>query len=112
MNIFAITATLTDDPHFKSVDETSICEMRVAERGCTEDSQLFIDVSVFGPSAKACREHLKKGSHVAIAGHLRFREWQTEDGLRRTTYGVAANRVEFLPTRQDSESEDFSLTLL
>ncbi len=46
---------------------------------------------------------------VAVSGQLRFREWEGEEGEKRSEHTIAADRVDFLPggkKRGGSDSED------
>jgi single-strand DNA-binding protein len=54
-----------------------------------DERPLFIDVATFGPSAKACAEHLSKGRSVGVIGRLSYREWQSKDGAKRSKHEVA-----------------------
>jgi single-strand DNA-binding protein len=99
MNAVSITGTLVRDPEMKDRGEHKICEMRLAELGGRkEETPLFVSVSAYGRQAETCSEFLSKGRHVAVAGQLRFREWETDDGNRRSEHSIAADRVEFLPS--------------
>ena len=57
----------------------------------------FVDVTVFGSTAKAVVEHLDKGRKVLVEGRLRLRQWETELGQKRSKLEVVAERVNFLP---------------
>ena len=62
-----------------------------------KEESCFVDVTVFGSTAKAVAEHLDKGRKVLVEGRLRFRQWQTEVGQKRSKIEVVADRVNFLP---------------
>lgn len=96
MNTVTLIGTLTRDPETKGEGETKVCRMRVAESNGLSDRPLFIDVAAFGRQAENCQRYLAKGRNVAIAGHLRFREWET-DGRKRSEHSINAARVDFLP---------------
>ena len=66
----------------------------------------YINVAVWGAGAIACAQHLVKGRLVGVIGRLEFREWTTEDGLRRHDY-AAVGTVEFLdaPSREPEGGE-------
>jgi len=96
MNSVTLVGGLTKDPEIKDRGEIKVCELRVAERNGHPDRPLYINVSVFGRQAETCGEYLSKGRQVAVAGQLRFREWEGEDGAKRSEYSIAADRVDFL----------------
>ena len=49
-------------------------------------------------------KYLKKGNKVAVVGSLQNRSYEDKDGVKRTVTDVIANEVEFLTTRNQSES--------
>ena len=97
MNTITVIGTLTSDPEMKKRGETLICEMALAETNGGKDSPLCINVAAFGRQAENCERYLKKGRLVAVAGQLRFREWEDRGGGKRSQYSIAADRVDFLP---------------
>jgi single-strand DNA-binding protein len=114
MNTVTMVGTLTRDPEMRSAGEAKVCAMRLAEANGRKDSPLFINVSAFGRQAETCKKYLAKGRLVAVQGQLRFREWETDDGNKRSEHSVAADRVEFLPSgskgpkrsREEDEEEE------
>lgn len=97
MNTVTMIGTLTRDPEVRKRGDTSICAMRVIESNGRKDSPLFINVSAFGRTAETCKKYLSKGRHVAVSGQLRYREWEDDDGGKRSEHTIAADRVDFLP---------------
>jgi single-stranded DNA-binding protein len=96
MNSFSIVGVLTKDPKPLGSGERRGARMRLAEANAHPGHPLYIDASVFGPEAEACLAHLRKGSLVAVAGRLRFREWKAVDLSHRSEHSIAAERVDFL----------------
>lgn len=62
----------------------------LTERTC------FVDVTVWGQPAEACRQRLTKGSPVFIEGRLVYDEWKSPQGEMRSKLRVQADRVRFL----------------
>ena len=60
------------------------------------DSVSFFNVVVWGKTAENCSNYLSKGKQVAIDGHLEQRSWTAQDGAKRSSVEVIAERVEFL----------------
>src|SRR5215204_5869871 len=85
----------------KDAGDVKICSMRVAERGSDQSPPLFITVSAFGRQAESCQRYLAKGRHIAVAGHLRFREWENDEGRVSSEHSIAAARIDFLPGNQN-----------
>jgi single-strand DNA-binding protein len=110
MNAVMLIGTLTRDPQIKKRGETKVCEMRLAETNGREGSPLFVNVAAFGRQAESCKKYLAKGRHVAVHGQLRFREWENDEGEKRSEHSIVADRVDFLPggkkRRSSEESEE------
>ncbi len=60
------------------------------------DSVSFFNIVVWGKAAENCSSYLSKGKQVAIDGRLDQRSWTAQDGSKRSTVEVIAERVEFL----------------
>ena len=78
--------------------------LAVSRRFRQEDEQkeevCFVDIVVFGKQAETCGQYLSKGNGAVIEGRLTLRQWETEDGQRRSKHEVVAQSVTFLPKRQ------------
>ena len=61
-----------------------------------EEEVCFVDIVVFGKQAEHCGQYLSKGSGIIVDGRLQQRRWETEDGQKRSTIDVRAERVQFL----------------
>lgn len=96
MNTVMLIGTLTRDPELKEREKTKICDMRLVEAGGRREAPLYIDVSTFGRQAEVCSQYLSKGRQVAISGQLRFREWESDDGNKRSMHTIAAEHIDFL----------------
>ena len=51
-----------------------------------------------------CGEYLSKGKQVYIEGRLQTRDWEDRDGNKKYTTEIVATDVQFLGTRDSSES--------
>ena len=63
----------------------------------------FIDIQVWGKSAENCTNYIGKGSLVGVQGSIRIDSYE-KDGERRKYTRINANRLQFLDTRNKSES--------
>lgn len=64
--------------------------------GELKEDVCFLTVTVWDKQAEACCQYLKKGSPVFVEGVLQSRSWETNDGQKRSTIDVRAERVQFL----------------
>ena len=70
----------------------------------TEETDWF-RVSVFGDRAERAAEQLRKGNKVFVDGRFRTREFEGQDGQKRTSLDVTADNVISLEKRpRDDES--------
>ncbi len=108
INKVVITGNLTRDPESRATaNGMSVLKLGVAvndrrknpSTGEWEDVPNFIDVTVFGARADALARLLKKGMKVAIEGRLRWSQWETPEGEKRSRLEVVADEIEFFSAR-------------
>ncbi len=107
VNSVTLVGNLTADPVLKQLDdERSVCQLRLAVNDQPEQP-LFIDVATFGAQAEACARYLSKGRAVAVTGRVAYREWEAEDGSKRSRHSVVG-RVQFggKPEEQPADAAD------
>jgi single-strand DNA-binding protein len=73
----------------------------------TEDTDWF-RVSVFGDRAERAAEQLRKGNRVFVEGRFRTREFEGQDGQKRTSLDLTADNVISLEKRSRDEEGAFS----
>ena len=107
INNVTLAGHLTSDPVLRSLpDGRSVCDMRLAVNDQRDQPPLYIDVASFGPSADACAKYLAKGRAIAVTGRLIYREWEADDGTKRSKHQVIG-RVHFggRPDEPDTDSD-------
>jgi single-strand DNA-binding protein len=126
VNRVVLVGNLTHDPELRSLPSGfQVCQLRMAvndrvkdrETGEWTDYANYFDVSVFGGQAERCAQYLAKGRAVAVDGKLRWRQWETQDGQKRSKVEVVADNVQFIgprdgsaprPAAQDTSSPRFN----
>lgn len=63
----------------------------------------FLNIVAFGKSGEFVAQYLDKGSLVGIEGRIQSRQWQTQEGQKRTSVEIVANSVQALESRQEAE---------
>lgn len=63
----------------------------------------FVDVVVWGKQAELCCEVLECSSSVLVEGRLQLDVWYGKSGDKRCKLRVAAERVQFVDRKQQSE---------
>jgi single-strand DNA-binding protein len=76
------------------------------QTGQWEDEPCFLDVEAFnrgetGKTADLVEQYLRKGSQVFIEGHLKFDQWTSQEGQKRTAIKVVLDNMQFLELRTD-----------
>jgi single-strand DNA-binding protein len=104
LNKVLLMGNLTRDPELRYVPSGSaVATFTVAvnrvyksQAGEKKEETSFIRVVVWGRRAEVCGEYLSKGSPVFVEGRLQSRNWETQDGQKRSTIEVIADNVQFL----------------
>ncbi len=65
----------------------------------------FINITVFGKMAESCANYLAKGSQCAISGRINTGSYTAQDGTKRYTTDVIADRVEFIGGKNEGQAK-------
>jgi len=105
LNSTFLIGRLVADPELRYTQKGSpVCDFRIAcsrryknrETGEWQEETLFINVVAWRRQAETANDFLKKGSAVLVDGSLRSRQWETNQGEKRSTIEVVARRIQFL----------------
>ncbi|GAA1767487.1 single-stranded DNA-binding protein [Luedemannella helvata] len=98
-----VVGNLTGDPELKYTTAgvamakfTVASTPRVFDRatGQYKDGEaLFISCTVWREMAEHTAESLRKGLRVVVTGRLRLSRWETEEGEKRSAYGLDVDEV-------------------
>ena len=108
INRVVISGNLTRDPELRqTAGGMAILKMGIAvndrrknsQSGEWEDVPNFFDVVLFGARGESLSRFLNKGSKVAIEGKLRWSQWETPDGDKRSKVEIVADDIEFMTSR-------------
>jgi single-strand DNA-binding protein len=108
INRVVLVGNLTRDPELRAAGSTSVCTMRIAVNDRVKDPNTgewgdrpnYFDVDVFGAQGERCSQWLSKGRQVAVEGKLRYREWESQEGQKRSAVSVVADNVQFIGPRE------------
>lgn len=104
-NRIILVGRLTKDPELRYTPSgKAVASFRLAvDRGRggqgSERETDFIDVVVWERQAETVSQYLNKGRLVLVEGRLQMRQYDAQDGTRRTVYEVVASLVRFMPDR-------------
>ncbi len=105
MNKVFLIGNLTRDPELSETSGgVSVCHFAIAvNRSYTsqdgERQTDFFNVTAWRGLADTVARYVKKGSKVAVSGSIQIRNYEDNQGQRRTAVDVIAQDVEFLTTR-------------
>jgi single-strand DNA-binding protein len=113
LNKVFLIGNLTADPEMKFLPSgQAVANLRLATNrkykagnGELKDEVTYVGIEVWGKSAEACGEYLKKGSPVLIEGRLKLNEWTAQDGQKRSMLSVVAERCQFLSSNRSQVTE-------
>ena len=112
INRIVLTGRLVRDPELRYTGSgIPVANMRIAVdrpfKGQDGEKQTdFIDVVAWRQSAEFAANYLAKGRLIAVDGRLQIREWEGQDGIRRFSAEVVADRVEGLDRPRDEAGGD------
>ena len=77
------------------------------QTGEWEDDPVFLDVDAFNRGenklADRVEQHLRKGQQIFMEGHLKFEQWTSQEGQKRSKLSVVMENFQFLEPRPEGE---------
>lgn len=64
-----------------------------------QEERTFVNLTAWGKSAETIAKYLKKGAPLLVDGRLRWHEWQTPAGEKRSKLEVTVEGFQLLPRR-------------
>lgn len=113
MNKVFLIGNLTRDPELTETSGgVNVCHFAIAvNRSYTsadgERQTDFFNVTAWRGLAENVSRFTKKGSKVAVSGSIQIRNYEDNQGVRRTAIDVIAQDVEFLTQRNANAGDDF-----
>lgn len=107
LNKVFLMGNLTKDPELRytptglAVASFGIAVNRVwkTPEGEQKKETCFVNASIFGKRAEVVSEYFSKGKPIFIEGRLRFQEWETKDGQKRSNLSVVVEDFQFIGPR-------------
>jgi len=103
-NKVILAGNLTRDPQLSYLpSNTPVCEFGLAinrkwksQTGEMKEEVCFVDCQAFGRQAETISQYLSKGRPVLIEGHLRYQQWESKEGQKRSKLTVMVGNFQFL----------------
>lgn len=113
LNRVFMAGNLTRDPELRyTASGVPVANFRIASNrwyrspnGERREDVCYVNVVAWQRLAELVGERLHKGSAVLVEGELQSRQWDAENGTRRTAVEIRAFRVQFL-NRVDEQRAD------
>jgi single-strand DNA-binding protein len=111
-NSVTLSGNLTRDPELRTLESgTAVAEFGIAMNKSrkVEDEWVneahFFEVAVYGNFGELVARKFQKGDFAVIAGELRQRRWETDEGEKRSKISITARQIDG-PSLYKPASED------
>ena len=114
LNNVILMGRLTADPELKSTEDgKDFTKFKIAVNRYTKNKEHpeadFVPIAAFGKTATTICSYFKKGEPIIIEGSLRIKNYEDNEGNKRTFTEVIANRIEFVPKAKPKEESDIAI---
>jgi len=106
-----LMGNLTRDPEIRSLPSGATVTnfgLAVSETwtdkasGEKREEVCFVDVDAWGRQGEVVLEYFSKGKPILVEGKLKFRQWEAEDGGKRSKHSITLDRFSFVGSKNDS----------
>lgn len=113
INRVVLVGNLTRDPELRYTPSgvavakfgIAVNEYRKDEQGQAKEIAHFFNIVTWRQSAEFAANYLTKGTRVGIDGRLQYNAWVDQNGQKRSTVEIVADRIESLSSRPREDSE-------
>ncbi|QDU63760.1 Single-stranded DNA-binding protein [Planctomycetes bacterium Pan216] len=107
LNKVLLIGRLTRDPELRYTPSgTAVSDLGLAvnnyrkgQDGQRQEETVFVDVTAWGRTAELANQYLAKGRQVFVEGRLKFDQWTSQEGQKRSKLNVVAENLQFLDSR-------------
>lgn len=114
MNKVFLIGNLTRDPELTETPSgVPVCHFAIAvnRNYSSQDGERqtdFFNCTAWRATAETIARYTKKGNKVAVSGSVQLRNYEDNQGVKRTAVDVIVQDVEFLTPKNASDSSDES----
>ncbi len=113
LNKVLIFGNLTRDPELRALPSgISVVSFGVAtnrawkdKSGQKKEDVQFHNIVAFGKQAEIAKQYLTKGSSVFIEGRIQTRNWEAQDGQKRSKTEIVSERLQLGPRRGEPQQK-------
>lgn len=114
LNKVLLIGNLTRDPELKFLpSQMALCEFGLAvnrtwtgQDGQRKEEATFIDCTAFSKTAETISKYMKKGSSIFIEGRLKYEQWESKDGGKRSKLSVVVETFQFTGPRPQGQGSE------
>ena len=112
MNKVFLIGNLTRDPELtETASGVAVCNFSIAvnRNYASQDGERqtdFFNCTAWRGTAEAIARYTKKGKKIAIMGSIQLRNYEDNQGVKRTAVDIIAQDVEFLSPRENGDAFD------
>lgn len=106
LNKVLLIGRLTRDPELRyttggtAVAEFGIAVNRRRKQGDEWGEEVcYVDLTAWSRTAELANQYLAKGRQVFVEGYLKFDQWTSQDGQKRSKLSVTVENMQFLDGR-------------
>lgn len=113
MNKVLLIGRLTRDPELRQTPSgVSVCSFGLAvnrdyRQGDGERQTDFFNCTAWRGLGENVAKYQHKGSKVAVEGSIQIRNYEDNQGVKKTAVDIVCNNVEFLDSRSSSDDSGY-----
>ena len=112
LNKAFLIGNLTRDPEVKSLPSgTQVASFGIAtnrvwknQQGEKQEDAQFHNIVMFGKQAEIAGQYLTKGQSILIEGRIQTRNWDAQDGSKKSRTEIVAESFQFGPRKGNNPS--------
>lgn len=109
MNKVILLGNLTKDIELKTIPSGDVVgkvgiatnESYKNKNGEKVDKVSFHNLTMWGKQAETLAKYTQKGSKLLVEGKISYRQWEAQDGTKRTATDIIVERFEFAGSKQN-----------
>lgn len=103
-NKVILVGNLTRDPQLTYLpSQMAVVEFGMAvnrtwkgQDGQKKEEVCFVDIQAYGKTAETINHYMAKGQQILVEGRLNYRQWQAQDGSKRSKLTVVVENFQFM----------------
>ncbi len=112
VNKVILVGRLGRDPESRfTASGQAVCNFSLAtdrsykdRNGQTQKQTEWHKIVAWGKLAEICQKYLKKGSQIFIEGRIQSRQWEDQQGQKRTSFEIVAGEMRMLGSRGEASA--------